>query len=74
MEKEQHVRFETIKSYCKRRSFPTESSIRWWIFYNRLGFADKCIKRCGKKILIDVPAVDCWICECDEKSKVEIRE
>lgn len=54
-------RYQTIKDFLKDRSWPTKSSIRWYIFYNKYKFEDRCVKRVGKKILIDCNAFDQWI-------------
>ncbi len=58
------IRFQTINDFLKGRSWPTASSIRWYIHFNKHGFADRCVKRVGKKVLIDTAAVDAWILEC----------
>lgn len=58
-------RFQTVKAFLKDRSWPTESSIRWYIYFNKYNFEDRCVKRVGKKILIDRIAFDRWISECN---------
>ena len=54
-------RFLPIKDFLKGRSWPTKSSIRFYIFYNRHNFATRCVKRVGRRVLIDVEAFEKWI-------------
>ena len=38
----------------------TESSIRWLIFQNKNGFS-RCVRRLGKKVLLDLDLFEKWI-------------
>ena len=39
----------------------TESSVRWLIFNSRENGFDSCIRRIGRKVLIDVEAFEEWL-------------
>ncbi|NNM43055.1 MAG: hypothetical protein HKM07_01765 [Chlamydiae bacterium] len=56
-------KFLTIREFLHDRSWPTISSIRYYIFFNKYGFADKCVRRIGRKVLIDLLAFDQWLQE-----------
>jgi hypothetical protein len=56
-------RFLTVREFLKGRSWPTASSIRYYIFFNKYGFADKCVRRIGRKVFIDPSAFDRWMKE-----------
>lgn len=53
--------WQTIKEFLEGRSFPTSSSIRWYIHANVYGFNDYCVKRLGKKILISPSKFEEWL-------------
>ena len=53
----------TCKAFLKDRDWPTQSSLRYYIFFNKYGFAEKCVRRIGRKVLIDVAAFDSWLKE-----------
>ncbi|MCX6989765.1 MAG: hypothetical protein NTX49_01675 [Chlamydiae bacterium] len=53
----------TCRAFLRNRDWPTSSSLRYYIFFNRYGFADKCVKRIGRKVLIDPFAFDSWMQE-----------
>ena len=54
-------RFQVIKDFLKNRSWPTKSSIRWYIHFNKYGFADRCVKRVGRRVLIDSLEFELWV-------------
>ncbi|SCA63581.1 hypothetical protein SCG7086_AW_00190 [Chlamydiales bacterium SCGC AG-110-P3] len=56
-------RFQVIKDFLKDRSWPTKSSIRWYIHFNKYGFADRCVKRVGRRVLIDAIEFELWVCD-----------
>lgn len=56
-------RFQVIKDFLKHRSWPTKSSIRWYIHFNKYGFADRCVRRVGRRVLIDRIAFEAWVTE-----------
>ena len=56
-------RFQVIPDFLKNRSWPTKSSIRWYIHFNKYGFADRCVKRVGKRIVIDTVEFEAWVAE-----------
>jgi hypothetical protein len=39
----------------------SESSIRWWIFNSKTNGFESCVRRLGRKILIDLDAFEAWI-------------
>jgi hypothetical protein len=53
----------TCKAFLQGRDWPTPSSLRYYIFFNKYGFAEKCVKRIGRKVLIDIVAFDLWLQE-----------
>lgn len=53
----------TCRSFLRKRDWPTASSLRYYIFFNKYGFAEKCVKRIGRKVLIDLSAFDVWLHE-----------
>lgn len=55
--------FVTCKAFLQNRDWPTPSSLRYYIFFNKYGFADSCVRRIGRKVLIDVSAFDVWVRE-----------
>lgn len=60
---ENHSQFVTCKAFLQDRDWPTESSLRYYIFFNKYGFADTCVRRLGRKVLIDTNAFDTWVKE-----------
>jgi len=53
----------TCKAFLQGRDWPTPSSLRYYIFFNKYGFAEKCVKRVGRKVLIDLTGFDHWLKE-----------
>lgn len=53
----------TCRAFLKDRDWPTPSSLRYYIFFNKYGFADKCVRRVGRKVLIDIAAFERWLQE-----------
>ncbi|MBP7074565.1 MAG: hypothetical protein KBA81_04180 [Rhabdochlamydiaceae bacterium] len=51
----------TCRAFLQGRDWPTESSLRYYIFFNKYGFAEKCVRRVGRKVLIDLTAFDQWL-------------
>jgi len=49
---------ETAKSYSEAFS---EASIRWLIFNEKANGFNCCVKRIGRKVLIDLDAFETWI-------------
>ncbi len=39
----------------------TQNSIRWWIFNSRTNGFDACLRRVGRRILIDISSFEKWI-------------
>jgi hypothetical protein len=68
---DQHTlnRYQTVKEFVATRSWPTASSIRYYIFYNVFGFEAQCVRRLGRKVLIDTQAFESWI---EEQSSNEV--
>ena len=66
-------KYETIKDFVtKHNIFVSEDSLRWAVFKNINGFADKCIKRVGpKRLLVDVDAVYQWVIDGDKQTREE---
>lgn len=59
----QKTNFVTCKTFLQDRDWPTQSSLRYYIFFNKYNFADMCVKRLGRKVLIDLVGFDNWIKE-----------
>ena len=57
------TRLVTCKAFLQDRDWPTPSSLRYYIFFNKYNFADRCVKRIGRKVLIDVEAFENWLQE-----------
>ena len=53
----------TVKRFLENRDWPTESILRHFIFFNRYGFEDCCVRRIGRKVFIDIAAFDQWMIE-----------
>lgn len=51
----------TCKAFLQGRDWPTATSLRYYIFFNKYGFADKCVRRVGRKVLIDLYAFNRWL-------------
>lgn len=47
----------------------TESSIRWLVFNEKQNGFCKCIRRIGRKVLIDLDSFETWIDEQDGRVK-----
>jgi len=54
-------RYSTVKDMPKHYSSFTISSKRWLIFNEKTNGFAQCIKRLGKKILIDLDAFEEWV-------------
>jgi hypothetical protein len=54
-------RLVTFKKFLEGREWPSAATLRYYIFMNKFGFADQCVRRLGRKIFIDVVAFDQWI-------------
>ena len=56
----------SVKEFARRhRGCLTEGALRALIFHNRNGFADKSVRRLGRKVVIDEAAFFEWL---DERS------
>jgi len=53
-------RLGTIKQFCAAYPFLSESAVRAWIFWDKNGF-NSCVRRLGRKILIDYDQFERWI-------------
>ncbi len=53
----------TVKRFLENRDWPTESILRHFIFFNRYGFEERCVRRIGRKVFIDIAAFDQWMLE-----------
>jgi hypothetical protein len=60
---EHRSQFVTCKAFLQDRDWPTQSSLRYYIFFNKYGFADTCVRRVGRKVLIDPQAFEVWVRE-----------
>lgn len=56
-------RFATVKQLPLYYPAFTESSIRWLIFNEKSNGFYRCIRRIGRKVLIDIPAFENWVAE-----------
>lgn len=55
-------RFSTVKETAKAYSDAfSEASIRWLIFNERINGFSCCVKRIGRKVLIDLDQFEAWI-------------
>ena len=57
----QETRFLTIPQFCDEHAWPSAQAVRHMIFQNKDGFVDRCVKRIGRRILLDERAVLDWI-------------
>jgi hypothetical protein len=63
------TQLNSIKLYFTVKQLPlhypafTESSIRWLIFHEKTNGFSRCVRRIGKKILIDANEFESWIDE-----------
>ncbi len=55
------ARFNTVKQIPTLYPAFTESSIRWLIFNEKTNGFNCCVKRIGRKILIDLDEFESWI-------------
>ena len=53
----------TCKAFLEGRDWPTASSLRYYIFFNKYNFADRCVRRIGRKVLIDLSGFESWLLE-----------
>lgn len=54
-------RFFTVRQAAESYPAFTESSLRWLIFNQKNNGFSKCLIRIGRKILIDLDALEHWI-------------
>lgn len=48
--------YRTVRQFVKEYPFLSEASIRWWIFKSDK-FKKQCVKKLGRKVLLNAPAV-----------------
>ena len=53
--------FYTVKQLADKHHFVTLSALRWYIFHSKSNGLHSCIRRVGRKILIDNQAFLNWI-------------
>lgn len=53
--------FFTVKQFCQRHEWAAPGGVRHLIFNAEQNGFSKCIKRIGRKVLIDESAVFLWI-------------
>lgn len=71
MEKEiQTKRFATVKQIPPLYPAFTESSIRWLIFNEKLNGFSECIRRIGRKVLIDLDVFEQWLTNGETKESI----
>jgi hypothetical protein len=58
---EKTKQYLTVRKLVEKYSFVTSSSIRWYIFHGAQNGFNKCIRRLGRKILIDEQAFFAWV-------------
>ena len=51
----------SVRAFAVEYGYPTERTIRHWIFTNLDDFDRRCCRRVGRSILLDVEAVWAWI-------------
>lgn len=68
-ETQNSLRYQVIKDFLKNRSWPTKSSIYWYVHFNKYSFTDRCVKRVGRRLVIDTVAFEAWV--CDYESSIE---
>lgn len=56
-------RLVTCKTFLAGRDWPTETSLRYYIFFNKFGFEERCVRRIGKRVFIDETAFEQWMLE-----------
>lgn len=55
-------RFATVKNtVLKYPDIATEAGLRWWIFNEKENGFAHCVRRVGRKVLIDLDAFERWI-------------
>lgn len=62
-------RFLTVKQFPSYYEAFSESALRWLIFNEKNNNFHRCIRRVGRKILIDVVEFENWISEQQGESK-----
>lgn len=62
-------RFATVKQLPSYHPAFTESSIRWLIFNEKSNGFYRCIRRIGRKVLIDIHAFENWVAEQEGDGK-----
>ncbi len=50
----------TVKQFCEKRPYLTESGVRWMLFNRAQNGLNAAVVKLGKKILIDEEAYDRW--------------
>ena len=60
-----------IAEFCKKHSWPSQSSLRWMIFNAKKNGFDRVIRRCGKRILICEEEFYKWIDNLPENRGVK---
>ena len=54
-------KFLTVKQYAERYPFPSESSLRWHLFHSSTNGLESAVIRIGKRIVLDLDALNAWI-------------
>lgn len=61
----------TVRQFCERFKFVSQSSIRYLIFNADTNKFNKVITRIGRKILLDAAAFEAWLKETNQENIVQ---
>ena len=65
----EHPKYLTVPQFCKAHQWATLGGIRHLIFHERSNGFSKCVRRIGKRVLLNEEAVFAWIEEQNGASK-----
>jgi hypothetical protein len=57
----EQIKFATVKELTRIHPSFSEASLRYWIFKAKQNGLDHCLRRLGRKILINVSEFEAWI-------------
>ena len=61
MTETQQLKWATVRQTAEQYKSFSEGSLRYWIFNSRKNGLEKCLRRIGSKLLINLEEFDQWI-------------
>ncbi|TNF29766.1 MAG: hypothetical protein EP329_14935 [Deltaproteobacteria bacterium] len=55
--------FMSVAAFAAAHKWPSERSVRHWLYQNTDGFRSRCARRIGRSVVLNVAAVWAWVDE-----------